>query len=415
MRLGAAAALALAALICASAGPAQTSGDAAQPKRIFESRGTLSGAADDPDGALLLTLWDHHVRFRLPAQPEGGLDKLAAIVRLSNERGESMRVLYDAQSGRVNEETATVDYPLCRVALGDLVFEPATPCATTPLPGAPASAEAALALGYAYSTSGEIPRAQALLARADAPGDRAFRKLLLQIRGDAAAASADGLEGAAADRAHLAALTDYRALASLEPDDVEVQFLVASALEELGGYQDAKAIYDEILRRWPEEDYRIAVRIGALYRIQGDNVRALEQLDSLVARKGPQPGMKFHYHRGWTLTRLGRFAEAVAEFDAGLREQPDYAYAYFRRSCAKASMGGVAEALSDAERGRALLAGLPTTDKAVAFDIHRTDEVIAQLKRAQAVGGNRPVLGTCGGYSGHYETGRPRSPLLPAA
>jgi tetratricopeptide (TPR) repeat protein len=403
---------ALAALSAAvpAAAPAQT---AAPAPHIFEERGATGGGADDGEGGVLLTLWSPHIRFHVPRQPEGALEPLGAIVRRSNETGQSMILLYDGTRAHLDHAAGTLDFPLCRVVLGELVFQPAIPCLNAPA-DASQSPETALGLGYAYSARGDSRHALELLGQVRSD-DASLRKLLLRIRGDASSGLFEESWSDAADRANLAALTDYRALAALQPADVEIQFRIASALQELGDYPASRAVLDTILVRWPDEEFRAAVRIGALYRLQGENEKALEQLDNFVARHGPQPGMRFHYHRGWTLTRLGRFSEAVAEFTEGLKRQPDYAYAYIRRSCAEASIGRLEEALADLEQGRTLLAGLPSGSADILFDIRRAEAVRAALKRELAAGGNRPLLGTCGGYWGHADEARQRSLLLPPA
>ena len=382
-------------------------------QRIFESQGIPSGASSDNEESLLVSFWDEHVRFRVPKQPEDRLAKLQAILIRSLDSGQSVSFTYDASEGRVNRETGTLDFPLCGATLEGATFEPVVACSTAPS-NPSASADSALALAYAFSNLGEHAQARKLLQRAEPADEPAFRKLLLRIRADAAILSVDEPWSESADRAHLAALNDYRELATIQPDDVELQFSIADALEELGDYDEARIVLDRIPRRWTDEKFRTAVRIGALYRRQGENERALEQLDDFVA-KNPDPrfrGMKFHYHRGWTLTRMKRFDEAVAEFDKGLQRQPDYPYAYFRRACAQASRGRIADALTDVERGRKLLAEAPAKLDPIEFDIRRADAVILELKRARETADYKPMPGICEGYWGRSDEARSKSPLL---
>jgi tetratricopeptide (TPR) repeat protein len=390
---------------------------AAGGEPVFERDGMILGSEGDPASGLLLSLWDEHVRFGLPPQPEAKQAELSELLERAWDGSRAVKIRFDGAGGRVNKQAGTIDFPICSIILDEAAFEPAKPCRATRLPAAP-NGETALALGVAHYGIGELRRAQSLLRSAGWPDDPAFRRLLLRAR----AQVADGLgalearESRAADSAYLSALADYRALAVLEPDDVEVQFMIGMMLEELGDYAAARTHYEDILRRWPEEDFRIAVRIGALYRTQGDYQRALEQLDRLVERSGPQGGMKFHYHRAWTLTLLGRFEETVAEIGKGLPDQPDYSYAYLRRGCALASLGRLDEALADIERGAALLKGLPQAGvEPLRFDISRAEAIVAQLEEARSSRPRQPVTGTCEGYWAGSDVKRQRSALLPPA
>lgn len=84
---------------------------------------------------------------------------------------------------------------------------------------------------------------------------------------------------------------------SSSPEDREVQFSIGLVLEQLGGYGEAKAVYDDLLERWPDEELRVALRLGALHRQQERFEAALEPVDALASR-GPKDGMRYHYHRG---------------------------------------------------------------------------------------------------------------------
>jgi tetratricopeptide (TPR) repeat protein len=148
----------------------------------------------------------------------------------------------------------------------------------------------------------------------------------------------------------MGALEDYRRAAQLDPSDyrnVHWQGLVAASL---GAYDDALKLYEDVERRWPEQYFRVAIAREATYRQMGDFGAALRTLDTLVKERGPQDGMMFHYHRGWALNKLGRYAEAVKEFTAGLESQPDYTWAFAKRACAYAQQGNIALAVNDQRR-----------------------------------------------------------------
>jgi tetratricopeptide (TPR) repeat protein len=285
----------------------------------------------------------------------------------------------------------------------------------------PRAAEAALALANAHQAVGNFQSAQALLDRPDLAGDPALRQLYLRVHALTQADLSTELErrSPAADRALMAALEDYRALAALEPDDVEHRFAVAEGLSELGAYDKAEAAFRAILGTWPAEEFRVTIRLGALQRLHGDYRQALDTLNQLVARNGPQEGMRFHYHRAWTLSLLGRYDEAIRDLSEGLKDQPDFASAYLRRACAYASIGRIREALADAEEARSLLAALSyaATAKVIKDDNAEAEGLRDRFSAALAAGADgKPITGTCrGSVWEEYERPRPRSRLLPRA
>lgn len=388
---------------------------AAGQRRIFEDLGGLTDVAEN-EGGIWLSLWEPHVRFRIEREPDAKRSQLAFLIKRASEGYRSVTIRYDGIRGRLNRESGTVDYPLCAIAFEDLMFEPTRGCDGK---GAAASGgpEAALVLARAWLSAGEFRRAQALLARDDLPADDAFRKIFLKIRSAAAESIAlsETPASSEADRATAAALADYRALTVLEPDDVEHQFAVARALQDLGGYTEASAAYDLLLKRWPDEDFRVAVRRGALYRGQGDYEKALDALNQLVVRNGPQVGMKFHYHRGWTLSLLGRHDEAIADLSEGLRTQPDYGSAYMRRACAYAAVGRLREALDDVTEAARLQAARPEAADAFRNETAEIAALRARLEAGLAEGAGKPVSGGCSGPSWRAsERPRRRSRLLTA-
>ena len=281
--------------------------------------------------------------------------------------------------------------------------------------------ERAVVQGAAQYYGGNHAAARAALdaVPADAGSDRAARALVHALRGAAREALVvDAGDGAtlADDRERLAALQDYRAWAELEPGNARPRYAQAGMLAALGGYDEALATYAAIRREWLDEEYWTALRTGAVYRARGELEQALAALDGLATAGGPPASMPYHYHRGWTLTRLGRYAEAAGEFTTGLQSQPDYAWATLRRACAEAMQGDVAAALLDQERGFAQLrasAG-PKPGGYERAALARAGEVAALLRAALTDAPAVPRAAPCEGYPGDPATPRARSPLLPA-
>jgi tetratricopeptide (TPR) repeat protein len=143
------------------------------------------------------------------------------------------------------------------------------------------------------------------------------------------------------------AIQDWRRAAGLDADSFRQFMDEANATVMLGAYPEALAMFEEALRRWPGEYFYIATRKGAVHRLLGEHDSALAALDDLVAQHGPQGGMMYHYHRGWTLNELQRYEEAEQEFTAGLESQPDYPYAFAARACARAQLGKTEDAVED--------------------------------------------------------------------
>ncbi|HEX8644677.1 MAG TPA: tetratricopeptide repeat protein [Allosphingosinicella sp.] len=381
----------------------------------FTDYGTISDAGMDGQGRLWLTLWEPHVRFLFEQETEEKTRQLEALLRRAGPTGRALTLQYDAPRGRYDSASRTLAYRVCAVQFDDVRFDTSQPCEA----GAPTEAESAdgaLALARAYLVLGDTPRARRLLAGLRPPADAGFRALFLRTRAQVAQAAAELEESLspASDRALADALADYRALAAIEPTDVEVRFDIGNVLLDLGGYAEALAVHDEILAAWPGEEYRVTIRRGAVYRAQGDYGRALQVLDQLIARRGPQTGMRFHYHRGWTLSLLGRFDDAVRAYDEGLASQPDYSSTYHRRACARAALGRIEEALSDVAEATRLYAGLPggRTSRLIQPELREAAALQAALTEARAAGRTTVANGCASPYWRRHEAPRPRSALL---
>jgi tetratricopeptide (TPR) repeat protein len=244
------------------------------------------------------------------------------------------------------------------------------------------------------------------------------RATALRARGEAAEALAADQEwgGEAFDRLLIAALADYRARVAIDPGDPDAFYAVGKALSDLGAYDEALAIYETIGRRWPAEALRVATRTGAIYRQKGDYQRALAQLDHLAERAGRPDGMRFAYHRAWTLLLLGRFREARAEIDIGLRFQPDYSSAWNLRSCADAQLGAIDEARQDQQRGLDVYEDLARSgEPGLEADIARGRHLVEVLGATRGTVSGEILNEACRAPWRNYDQSRSRSPLLGTA
>ncbi|MEO6199501.1 MAG: tetratricopeptide repeat protein, partial [Sphingomicrobium sp.] len=220
----------------------------------------------------------------------------------------------------------------------------------------------------------------------------------------------------AADRQMLAILRDTKRLFKLKPlADVAIELSVT--LRNLGDYEQAQQVLEEAAKRWPDDDISIDYERSALARQVDEPGESLGILNAMAAKHGPMDGMRFYYHRGWTLTNLGRFDEAIADFTVGINGQPDYHYAYFRRACAYAQIGDLKRALSDLNDGIGQIDSLPAefVGGAVRRDRARASEAMKALKSDVSAGKTETRPDVCSGYFSEPDTPRMPSRYLDAA
>jgi tetratricopeptide (TPR) repeat protein len=188
-------------------------------------------------------------------------------------------------------------------------------------------------------------------------------------------------------------------------------------LRELGAYDEALRTYEALLKRWPNEVHWGRIRIGATHRTLGRLNEALGEID-ILARETPEAlGMAYHYHRGWTLSLMGRDQEAAAEFSAGLETQPDYAWALVRRACSLGRLGRLRQAVADQKRAAALIGKLRPRENELKGMSHNrawATAALRQLERDLAVKAAKSDA-ACSGYWEGGDSRRERSPLLPPA
>ena len=382
------------------------------------------GVVDDgaeSNGLVWLTLVGNNLRVEAPIDALKDASPMFAAAKQSAAKSTDLTVRYDVDSGFMDPATGRATFAIREVRLGDRTYAGvASRDDVRRTPASPAEAALARALGLAETGDPTIVRDALTSVLADRTLPSPWRISALKAR--AAINEEDGEEdhppGPAGDALLIAALADNRAWARLAPDDADAAFAVGRDLEALGAYDEAIAAFRAILAGSPGQDLQVAVRTAAVYRAEGQYDRALTVLDDLVTRKGPQDGMKFSYHRGWTLMKLGRQAEAIKAFATGLASQPDYGWALIFRACALAADGRPAEALEDQNKGASLIRGLwanARTSLAQSKDQAHLDEVNAALRRAAGQSPPPRLAGLCDGYWGLDEGPRTRSSLLTAA
>ena len=263
--------------------------------------------------------------------------------------------------------------------------EPGSP-APAPSPAAPAAtttAEAPPAPGLPDQTPKDadayVLRAQAAAAR------REFAEAIADYTKAAELAPRDAAILMQRGRMHLAnrepelALADFDQALRLRPDDAEMR-MTRGALQLRQKHMDlAKADFDAATGR----ERRFLVDAGALYMEAGLYPEAIAEFDAWLsdlprgatgaaalndrcwaralwnhdldkaladcdaAVKLNPKNLGFRDSRGLVLARLGRFDEAIKEYDSVLREQPKAAWPLYCRGLAKRNAGHIAEGDAD--------------------------------------------------------------------
>jgi tetratricopeptide (TPR) repeat protein len=406
----------VAALVAQAGTPVQTPRPESADERIVTANGYAFAGVQEDDEGYWFELNDDERRFRLPRLGAAALEPYLDVLAAASERGFAVRVRFDV-AGSADAETGVATYRLCSLTVGNVapIGDETVNCPAVSASNAQ-EAEALVARALAITLS-QPQAARRLFGEALADRNLApqLRRLALKWRGEAgeALAEAEPWASQSHDQLLVEALADYRAWARLAPDDPDPQHAIAFVLAKLGAYADAMAVYAAVGGRWPEEAFNVAIRTGTIHRQQGDYREALAVLDRYAAREGAPDGMRFAYHRGWTLIMLGRHDEAIVELNRGMESQPDYSSAYLLRSCAHAQVGSFADALRDQERGLELLANSARDGElGLEPDIARSRGLIETLRRAVAEGRREPLPAACQGHWDKYITTRPRSPLL---
>jgi tetratricopeptide (TPR) repeat protein len=390
-------------------------------REMFVTQGIVLNGGDT-GGAIWFELYRVDQRFILERKNVRDPEAVFAALKASSETGRSITVHYYAGSGdfgagakpifvvaRLVYDGRTIEGSRARTLEGDAGSGKGKP--------QPALARAVALYGMARGSEA-LGALDEVIAGGQLPPK--LQALALKTRGGIRENEAFGENppGDARDRLLVAALADFRTWRTLAPDDSDAAFAEARTLLGLGAYGEALAAYEALIAKWPGEYFWASIRIASMHRTRGEHAKALEVLDELGTREGAQDGMPFHYHRGRTLNLLGRYDEAIAEFTAGLRFQPDYFSALLDRACSFAQSGRLREALADQESALAFARAWPRElrqGKANEAMLRRANEVERELRAAIRRDERAKLSAPCDGYWDFGEAGRARSALLPAS
>lgn len=189
----------------------------------------------------------------------------------------------------------------------------------------------------------------------------------------------------------------------------------------LGAYEEAFADFERMYRLEIAQPFWSLVRRAGLLKRLGQYEEALDVLDELLVARGYQPAMPIFYHMGLIYVKMQDYEQAVAAFDKGIPAQPDYGWAFIKRSCAKAKLGKYDEALEDYLKGRQLVDEAIDDDKPVYPSDKHNERVQAEeieiLQKIQSGVIDDPasaVSDLCENYwwNLHIDVKRERSELL---
>lgn len=395
---------------------------AASDDGVLSVTGVVENSALDPATAT--------VAFEIVSVPQhfvldvaGAPDRAAIDAALNESRDQERAVIvhFYGDTGGFDQETGKPTYVVAGIEYDGKTMAGEGRETSARIADVSTPAELQLARGIALRYAGgsyDDTHAMLDLALADASLSSFPRSVGLMVRGEMASqrAVADTTPGPARDQLLVAALADFSGWGTLRPNNQTAALAVARTQAQLGAYDEALNGLRGALEKWPNDTTWTYIVIGMIERTRGDNAKALAALDELVAHNGPQDGMVYHYHRGWTFTALGRNEDAIAELTAGLATQPEFPGAYIQRACALARMGRLSDALADEEKAvetlRAWGAEAPVQE--ITFNVQQAAIAIARLRRAMDRDEHEKSDAPCNSvWDEGFTHLRERSPLLP--
>lgn len=142
------------------------------------------------------------------------------------------------------------------------------------------------------------------------------------------------------------------------PKVLRTMYLIQAdaASERMHDYAKAITAMESAIRLNNGTNPRDTLTLSRYYRLNGQREKALElvqgNIDNGLGETGKGTGfhMPTYYHLGQALYDLGRYREAAEAFSAGLRQQKDYAWAYWERGRAYDSLQQTDDARRDFQR-----------------------------------------------------------------
>ncbi|RVU07674.1 sulfotransferase family protein [Novosphingobium umbonatum] len=300
---------------------------------------TLAGLGD-AEGAI------HHLRRAVALRDDLGRawSVLAGLLRAAGEDQEATK----AEMGAVRASTRDPQLIEAAIAMGEARFETAEPILKARLAAKPDDIAATRMMGELAWRMGQLDEAITYLLRTLelAPGFAAAREFLVRLLSQAN---------------RLPEALDHAAILSAQtPQNADNALLLASMMVLKGNQQEAKAIYEDLLRQYPDQP-RIWMNLGHVQKTLGDQPAAIAAYRHAIAQsptlgeawwslanlktvkfppedraamlaaieQGPalEDLLHLHFALGKALEDAGIYADSFAHYDQGNRlRRPEVLY-----------------------------------------------------------------------------------------
>lgn len=100
-----------------------------------------------------------------------------------------------------------------------------------------------------------------------------------------------------------------------------------------------------------KEDCWSYLRNAYTLRVMGAYQESLDEIEKHGACDKSEVKMSYFFHKGWTFHEIGEHQKAITAFTEGLKTQPEYLFAYWRRGMAYEALGDVENARKDYKKG----------------------------------------------------------------
>lgn len=135
----------------------------------------------------------------------------------------------------------------------------------------------------------------------------------------------------------------HRSLGSA--DDSEAFYRLGLLDKARGACSSAIQSFNTVLARYPDRT-NVLIERGACHALEGDTVRARQDLDKAV-EIAPRDPVVWNSHGFYLHAQAGRYREAIADYDRAIRFDPNYSYAFNNRGWAFYKLGDTEKALKN--------------------------------------------------------------------
>lgn len=366
----------------------------------------------DENGRASVRIWEPSVRFELDRQSESNLSAIENLVDRATTEGWHVALRFNALAGRFDEYGPEFVYPLCSITLSEERAGSDAGCLTDTATDISPTGEGLIALGLALGRGDDWEEAKELLDRGLEQRDLHPEAVFLAYRARGQTlmglASRYPVAGPESDQFLIEAADDFRESFDVSRDRTILS--LAFALEGLGAYDEALKLYSALPDSSPNAILHRSTRRSYALRALGRLDEALEELRQIGSQGEVAQSMRYAMFLATTLIAMERYEEAVSALNVGMLSQPDFANAFFYRSCAHAALGNIDEALADQRNGYRFFLNYPDVVSVRADENLQNAEMrLALLERLAVETPAQPAPEICEIWPDQF---RSRSPLL---